>query len=347
MIYIIISNVGMALMMILVYFRYSRFRITSNNEIRDLRKMMDKEIEGRREAENKLLDVTKFDTDKIEKLLREIDELRKEKEGEVRLRFEAENQIDIALQRTEDIQKRMNDWRLVQDAVMKDSKDAIVKIGNDLYKKLNDSYKVEIETNKNLLGKVTKNISEFFDKFSAEKPSKSKAETGTADNVSEVKKSSSLLSKEAQKLIAENCQTMNLSGRMVNKDYFIAANFNPQKAKLFLCDIAFSDGKKLYIMDFKSCAYIEDYQNSKDKVASADILKGKLDKYFAYLKNAKYLASILKVIPAEHQKLTKSIVIALPSKHAVNTLKEIKYHDKPQKLGLEMMNPDEINNIIL
>jgi hypothetical protein len=120
MIYIIISNVGMALMMIIVYLRYSRFRLKTSAEIKSLRQKLDKEVDERRDVENRLLTEKKTDSDKIEKLLQEVTDLRKEKEGEIRLRIEAEKQIEFALHKTDEVQKRMKDWSVVQDAVMRD-----------------------------------------------------------------------------------------------------------------------------------------------------------------------------------------------------------------------------------
>ena len=128
MIYIIISNVGLAIMMILVYGRYSRFRIISSGEIKNLKSKLTKEIEERKSVEEKLTQLTKVDGDKIAELIRVSDDLRREKEGEIKIRVEAEKQIEITLQKTEEVQKRIQDWRLIQDATMKDSKDAIVKI---------------------------------------------------------------------------------------------------------------------------------------------------------------------------------------------------------------------------
>ncbi len=346
-IYIIISNVGMALMMIVVYIRYSRFRLSSAAEIRDLRKAVEKESQARNLAEEKLLNTTKTDIEKVEKLLLEIDDLRKEKEIEIRLRVEAEKQIALALLRAEDIQKRMDDWRLIQDAVMRDSKDAIVKVGNDLYKKLNDSYKIEVETNKNLIGRVTKNISEFVNKFSnlkseevSKKPSEEHAIKSVNHEHDEVTK----------KLILDLVSTMKAAGRMVNKDYFIPTNFDEQKAKLFLCEAAFISANKLYIIDFKSCRYLEDYNQTKlTNKASAELeLQQKFDKYFSYLSNPKYLASILKVMSSTKVKFDKNnIVIIISSKSNLQVMKENHYYEKAMQQNLQMMNFDEVTNLIL
>lgn len=353
MIYIIISNVGMALMMIIVYLRYSRLRVSSGKEIHDLHEKMVKEGDDRRTMENKLLLEAKDNSDKIEKLLHEINELRKGKEGEIRLRFEAEKQIELALQKNTEIQKRMQDWSIVQDAVMKDSKDAIVKMGNDLYRKMNETYKNEIETNKNLLGRVSKNITEFFDKISALRAQapvsnvEKKYPTGAAKAaITE----SVAVENPAKRLVSDLVQTMKAAGYLVNKDYFLPANFEEQKAKLMLCEVAFIESEKLYIVDFKACLYLEEYKAMKttNKTAAEGNLKLKLDKYLAYLGNVKYRESILKVMSVTKAKYDKnSIVIVVPSKQELQILKEIGYYEKARKVASEVIDFDGVNNLVL
>jgi hypothetical protein len=344
MIYIIISNVGLAIMMLIVYARYSKFRLSSASEIKELRNRIDVTVEERKIIEEKLLVETKTDTQKIEVLLREIDELRKDKESEVRLRLEAEKQIELALQKTEEIQKRMSDWRVVQDAVMKDSKEAIIKVGNDLYKKLNESYKNEVETNKNLLGRVSKNITDFFEKAVVEKP-KTPAKAAPVKAAPPITHAHENV---AKKLISDLVETMKASGQMANKEYFLPANFDEQKAKLLFCEVAFINLDKLHILDFKACQYLEEYRHNSDKTAAAQILKQRLDKYLAYLGNPKYRESILKVLSSTKAKFDKSeIIIVLPSKDDLRTVKEIHYYDKARKIVADVMDADEINNLIL
>jgi hypothetical protein len=348
MIYIIISNVGLALMMIFVYIRYSRFRILSGSEIRELRKKFDQESEARKVAEDQVMQTTKTDDKKIEELLREIDELRKEKESEVKLRLGAEKQIELALQKTEEIERRMQDWRMIQDAVMKDSKEAIIKVGNDLYKKLSDNYKTEVETNKNLVGKVSKNIADFFDKFSGGSPVVT-AEGGVKKSVTTAQPESHH-DDPAKKLVPDLVSTMKANGHLVNKNYFLPANFDEQKAKLLLCEVAFIGSEKLYIIDFKACRYLEEYNHLKvkNKLAAESTLKQKLDKYLAYLSNAKYCDSILKVMSSTKAKFEKNIiVVVVPTKLELQVMKEVRYYDKAKKIGIEVMDFDGVNNLVI
>jgi hypothetical protein len=347
MIYIIISNVGMALMMIIVYLRYSRFRLKTSAEINSLRQKLDKEVGERRDVENQLLTEKKTDSDKIEKLLQEITDLRKEKEGEIRLRIEAEKQIELALHKTDEVQKRMKDWSVVQDAVMRDCKDSIVKIGNDLYKKLHDSYKNEVETNKNLLGRVSKNITDFFEKMSAAQKTESHVKPVAA---SPAKTENSDVSANViiKTMVSDLSATMKANGFLVNKDYFLPANFDAQKAKTFVCEVAFIALEELYMVDFKACAYFEEYRANKDKTAALDLLKQRLDKYISYIGNARYHDSILKVMATTKAKFEKStIVVAVSSNADLQLLKEIGYHDKLHKVTPQIMDFDGVNNLVL
>ncbi len=353
MIFVISINVGMALMMIIIYARYSKFRLSSAKEIEALHNKISQEIDEKKSLQTKLLLDSKADSDKIQELLREIDELRKAKEGEVKLRLEAEKQIELALQKTDEIQKRMHDWSVVQDAVMKDSKDAIVKVGNELFKKLNDSYKNEVETNKNLLGKFSKNISDFFEKSVASVASRPAIAVPAKNSTSQAPVPASTKAATTKpasheplspKLISDLVETMKANGWLANKDYFLAANFDEQKAKLFFCETAFVSLDKLYIIDFKASHYLEEYLHSKDE----KVLIQKLDRYLDYLNNPKYLDSIVKVLSASNVKFEKTgIVIALASKEELQTLRDINYFDKARKIASEILDVDGVNNLVL
>ncbi len=334
-------------MMIIIYLRYSRFRFKTSTEINSLRQKLDKEVGERRDVENRLLTEKKTDSDKIEKLLQEVTDLRKEKEGEIRLRIEAEKQIELAFHKTDEVQKRMKDWSVVQDAVMRDCKDSIVKIGNDLYKKLYDSYKNEVETNKNLLGRVSKNITDFFEKISALQKTESQVKPVTT-RLAKTENSDASTNVVVKKMVADLSLTMKANGLLVNKGYFLPANFDAQKAKMFLCEVAFIMLEELYMLDFKVCAYFDEYHANKDKTVALELLKQRLDKYISYIGNARYRDSILKVMATTKAKFEKKIiVVVVSSKSDLQLLKEIGYHDKLHKFTLQIMDFDGVNNLVL
>lgn len=354
MIYIILSNLGMAAMMIILYVRYSHFRISSTNEIKKLRKKTDEQSEALRVADERFVTEVKVDLQKIQTLMSEIDELRKDKENEIKLRLSAEKQIELTLQKMQSLEKRMEDWKVVQDAVMRDSKESMIRVGNDLFKKLNDSYKQEVETNKNLIGRVSKTVTDFFDNFSANPAAKStaqsKIETSRIAAPEVAKLDLQNVETNSKHLISDLVGTMKASGRLANKDYFLPTNFDEAKAKLLLCEVAFLSKEILHVIDFKSCHYLAEYSQLKtnNKADAEIILKQKFDRYFAYLGDQKYRASIDKVMATTKAKFGKTtIVIAVPSNQELHILKEIHYYEKAHRLGFEIMDMNGLNNVVL
>ncbi len=338
--YVIASNIGLAIMMLIVYIRYSKFRLSSGKEISELQKKISQEIDQKKSVQERLLITTSSDGEKIEALLREIDELRKEKESEVKLRLDAQKQIDLAIQRTDEVEKRMHDWTIAQDAVMKDSKDAIIKIGNDLFKKLNDSYKNGIETNKNLLGRLSKNITDFVEKSVANisKPKAKKLPTKVDEKKDEN------VATSTSKFLPDLIKVMKANSWLAGKNYFTAENFDAQNAKMFFCDVAFVSLEKLYIIDFKASHYLQEYVAAKDEA----VLKQKLDRYFNYLQNPKYLDSILKVMATTNVKFeAKGIVIVVGLEDDLKIIKDLNYYDKARKFASEVLDIKGVNNLIL
>ena len=354
MIYIIASNVGLSLMMIIVYGRYSRLKITSSKEVGELRKKIDKIAEEEQVVENKFLQLTKDDGIKVEGLLREIYELRKDKEVDIKLKLELQKQLEIALQKVEDTQKRMEDWKMIQDGVMKDSKEAILRVGNDLYKKLSESHKLEAETNKNMIGRVIKSFSENIEKLTSKSPKNDpEKEFAASENHAikiELPAAKSNVEDPAKKILLDLVMTMKASGHMVNRDYFVPTNFDEEKARMLLCEMVFLHNNAIYIFDFKGCHYLAEYDHlkSENKAAAEEALKQKLDKYIDYLKNPKYRESILKVMSSTKAKFDKVIIVlAIPSKVELQIVKEIRYYEKAREAELEVFDIDVINNLFL
>ena len=356
-------------MMLLVYIRYSHLRISSNKEIKTLRNKYDKQSSALHTADEKLVTDTKTDSKKIQDLLSEVDELHKDKENEIKLRLSAEKQIALTLQKMKDLEARMEDWKVMQDAVMRDSKDAIITVGNDLYRKLNDSYKQEVETTKNLVGRVSKTVTDLFENNSIGKKTPSaKADSNNGANYEinlgpeidaktdanaepEIKNNPGVKKDDpaSKELIADLIETMKANGNLANKDYFLSANFDESKAKLLLCEIAFIGNDTLHVIDYKACHYLAEFDKIKNTdEAAVSELKKKLDKYFSYLSDPKYSASIAKVMSTTAAKFTKTVtIVALPSKPEVQTLKEIHYFEKAEKLGFQIMDSNGVNNIVL
>lgn len=342
----------MAIVMVVVYLKYSRFRLSSADETKAMLEKYEKLEREMLESERRFSQDVKNESNKVQSLLREIDDLRKEKENEIKLRLNAEKQIELTLQKVHDLERMIDDWQVMQDAVMSDCKDAMFKIGNDLYKKLHDSYKQEVETNKNLFGKISKNITELMEKSAA--PAVAMVEAGPhvvkTHEEKPAPQAKTHVDENTKKMVADLAETMNAAGRMVNKDYFLPANFDEQKAKLMLCELAFQNSGKLYLLDFKACRYVREYEvlKQKNEAAAKQNLAQKFERYLAYLSNPKYRDSILKALQSSKVKFEKLIIISLiPQASEVKILKDLGYIAKAQKQGIEILDFNEVNNIVL
>jgi hypothetical protein len=272
----------------------------------------------------------------------------------VRLRLAAERQTDLALQKTIEVEKRMEDWHAMQDAAMRDSKDVIIKIGNDLYRKLTETYKNEIEINRTVAAKV----SQIFDKISGDNSAESNAQvqvavgqkTAASKRAETASKGASLQSEPVKKIVGEFVEIMKASGHLSNQNYFLPANFDGQKSKLLLCEVAFLSGMKLHALDFKACEYIADFNTNKEKnlAGARKILQKKMEDYFTYLSEAKYRDSIEKVMAASQVACESIEVAAVVSKKAdIQILKELNLAAKADSLGLQLIDFDLATNIVL
>jgi hypothetical protein len=341
-------------MTFVIYFRYSALKLRGIAKANELQKKLDQEIAAHKEFEYKYSKIAAVDAEKVEALFREIDELRKEKESEVRLRLAAERQTDLALQKTIEVEKRMEDWHAMQDAAMRDSKDVIIKIGNDLYRKLTETYKNEIEINRTVAAKV----SQIFDKISGDNSAESNAQvqvavgqkTAASKRAETASKGASLQSEPVKKIVGEFVEIMKASGHLSNQNYFLPANFDGQKSKLLLCEVAFLSGMKLHALDFKACEYIADFNTNKEKnlAGARKILQKKMEDYFTYLSEAKYRDSIEKVMAASQVACESIEVAAVVSKKAdIQILKELNLAAKADSLGLQLIDFDLATNIVL
>jgi len=362
MIYIIISNIGLALMMLIIYFRYSHFRITSTFKIRDLEKRLNREITDKESISASLGSDLKLEIAQVKQLLRTIDKLRAEKEQEARLRIEAEKQIELALQKTQEIQKRMADWKVLQDAAMEDAKNTMLKIGGDLFSKLSKNHKEETVESRAVIDQTVKSVYGYLDSISKNVESfKHKSDQVSAKLDKAVSSASSTMEKVvtvigsgtdpvAKKILFDVIKNIKISGHEVNKKYFALETLDAPKAKIMFADLAFFKDDILYILDFKSIRYFQEYNKSKtaNKDAAAEALKKRLDKYIAYISNPKYSDAIRKIGTALKIKFAESkVVFVVNSTDDIKTFKEIKYFELVKKAGLEIYDIDAVNDLIL
>lgn len=359
-IYAVISNVILAIALVVACIKYSQIKKNRDGESESLNLRLKEVLREKESLQQKLDEAPAKEKENSEAFIKKIDELIKEREEEIKLRLNAEKQIELALQKTNEIQKRLKDWQMIQDAVLKDSKNAVSKVGEEIYQKMNESYKVEVENSKNLIGRVSKNISDFFQKFSEEKQKAISSVSAAAKADFEEKKnvSKQLYSniakpdsdEQSKKMILNIVDMLGVSGKELNKEYFLQTKFDKEKAKLFLCEVAFIVNDKLYIVDFKGCRYLAeyDYSKAKNKEKATNNLKQRLDKYFAYLGNAKYRTAIKKVVSSMSAKFKDVVVVmALPSKIELQVVKDIGYNENATKQGIEVMELNRIDDLIL
>lgn len=311
MIDIFIDNIGLAILAIMIFITYFKLRSYLHNENKNLAKNLKNTIEEKLQNANQLLIDNQQDNEKIQSLLLEIDELRKSKEKEVTLRLEAEKQIALALEKTETVRKEMKDWSLAQDAAIQNSKDSIMKVGNDLYNKLQKK-----------LTAITNVKSNFKQK---------------------VKISDNNASKNVQQQFLSLIKANN---KTANQDYFIADELS-EKAKLFFCELAVLKDQNIYIFDLKAINYFQQYYDNSNQEKALKILQQKLKKYFSYLGNLKYKRSIVKIIKSHNSNFNDvNIFMILPSQKEINLLKKIKLYSKAQKITDNIIDVDQANNLV-
>lgn len=374
--YIIISNVGMAVMMLLIYLRQTHIRLRSKKEIQKIKQVYENQISELKKAENSFdAEGLKIQAMKVDGLENQIIDLKRDRDSEEKLRINAEKQIEIANKKMQELEKRIEDWSVVQDAIMSDSRESFVKVGNDLFKKLNDSYKQEVETNRNLIGRIAKLVEEQKNLITNMAITNAQNFLNPSVNGNDNKKiiddqgsnqnnfQNNLTAQPSyssnnqipddtasKKLLEEIIETMKASGRLANKDYFTSSNLDLQRAKLMLCELLFVDENAIYVVDFKGIKYFNEYEklSISSDIQAQNFLKEKLEKYLGYLSNPKYLESISRIF--ESLRIPKkriSIILALPSKKQLAILKDLQYFEKAKKLNIEVMDFDLIVNIVI
>jgi hypothetical protein len=117
---------------------------------------------------------------------------------------------------------------------------------------------------------------------------------------------------------------------------------------MFFCEVAFIKFEEFYVLDFKACAYFEEYHANKDRTTAFELLKQKIDKYISYIGNDRYRDSILKVMATTKAKFEKNIIVVVVSSKAdLQLLRKIGYHDKLHKFTPQIMDFDGVNNLVL
>lgn len=360
-IFIIVSNAGFALVTLLLYFRYSHFRISSSLRIRDLKKKSEEYAIEKEKVIESMKAEYKAENEQVKKLLRDLESFRKEKEEEMRLRLEAEKQIEVAMNQIAEVQRRMTDWKLIQDAAINDSKEAIYKVGSDLYERISKVQQDEIEGVSTNIETKMKNVYDYLENISKNveevKNKNFTIVTGQVSQNSEQAKAATAPSKTSvldditKRKLNDVKSLMKDSGFKVNQDYILTENLDEEKVKSMLCDLIFIRDGIGYFIDFKSNHYFHEYEKLRfeNREQAAINLKQRLDRYLAYISNPKYLAIVQKLANDVGMKSFKDskVVFALDSREEVSILKEIGYFAKTKELNLTVLDTDGVNDLAL
>ena len=345
MVYIIISNIGMAIMMLYIYFRYSHYRINSTKEIKDLQGKLDLQTAELRSFDAKLLSSIKSYQDRVEGLLIEVGKVRQEKEKEMELRSDFEKKYEILNQKNKDYESVHNEITNAILNIVNDSHETAKNLSKDLYEKISDTYKKDAKENQNLISKINQNVSDFVAKFNS-----------TQNQVIKEKEDyrfhelfQPANSEVAKSLIVEAISSIKNKGFVVGDNLFMPTNFDEQKAKLMLCEVAFIKNDKLFMLDFKGTNYIFEYFASKaknDKMAEENF-NIKFKRYLMLLSNHRYHELINSVITSEkNNHNSHKIIIIVPSKNEIKLLKDLQYYEKMQQLNFDVYDVEDLNKII-
>jgi hypothetical protein len=240
----------------------------------------------------------------------------------------------------------MMDWKAAQESVMQDAQNDIFKVGEDLYERLSEDYLAEIKNNQNLFEQILRQNTAADKK--EEKKSFDNTEiskTSNQENLTESKKSREDISK---KLLNQLKESMINSGHIEGEQYFLNSSFDADKSKLFLCEAAFLQDANFYILDFKGCNFLDEYNQSADKPSAQKSLEQKLDKYVAYLGNPKYREAILKAVNSKNIKFeTIDIIFVVASESEITFLESTGYLEKLENSNVKIATFEEIIDLTL
>ena len=353
---LLIGNAVFAIGAIMFWMKFAAIKKSSAAEIVELKQKLDEDLKEMDISANQMRETMTADAKKMETLQNEVLKVRKEKEDELKLRLEAEKQIALAIHKAEDIQKRMHDWKVAQEAAMKDSQDTIIKVGEDLYQKINASYQAESAASKQVFAQVTEYIKKAsvvvqsapVQTYSALPTPPAPTQKAAKATAAAAPKADEINQDLSKKLAADLIHSMKDSNHTEGEKYFVASNFDADKAKMFLCEVAFLQDSHFYIFDFKACSFLSDYSRAADKTAAAKIMTQKLDKYIAYLSNPKYRSAILKAAESKNIKFESGdIIVVTPSHNELEALETIGYLEKLEEIGAKVATFDELIDLTL
>lgn len=273
--------------------------------------------------------------------LLEIENLRKEKESELKLRLEAEKQVELALQKNDEMQKKIEDWKILQETSLKDATNTITKVGDDLYEKLAEHQKNETDLMMEKMGEAINNVNSHLEKINQQIQSAStkSVDTPKIDNIPAKVENDTVITN--QKLLEDILKSAHLQ---LNTDYFMKYNLPESAKKSVPCEaLIVLSPESAIIVDIKSSKFFAELALGmvQNIVDAKTAFKQKIDRYLAYLTNPKYQSNIVNYF-------SKNGIISPDIDHViimlVPTQSEI---DEFHKLGDNYLKVLDDNHILL
>ncbi|HLD76596.1 MAG TPA: hypothetical protein VI861_00530, partial [Rickettsiales bacterium] len=240
-----------------------------------------------------------------------------------------------------------------QDAAARESKEAIVKIGDEIFTKISRNYKDEVAQSKNTIDLATKNITEKLENVSNALAKLKKSDgifaaQDVSDIAAEASKPAIVNDDTIKKAVNDVASLAEVSGFKIGENYIISSRLDQDKAKFMLCDIALLINKTLYLIDFKAIRYLKHYDEAKDKTKALTSLKPNLDKYLSYISNPKYQAAVKKIVTELKINFAEmQVVFGVRNQDDMKIIKDVQYNDKISKLGLKLLDINAVNDLIL
>lgn len=385
MVYIIISNIGLALITIVMYIRYSHFRISSTLKIRELNKSLKAEKQAKKTLESQLRGEIKEESTQVKDALRDLEQARKERQEEIRLRLMAEKKIELATQKIKETESRVKEWQIIQDNALRTSQKNMSNINQELLKHLNATHKRETDESRYFIeqnmGDLRQNINNI------ERQLQEIRKNSTPEQIEGIKPAAkdpepqkqppkeepedSILKeahieeepKEEEKLL-QNLQIDEVAKKSLDdvvslieasdlthlKDYILAAKLDENKAKFMLCDLVLLRDEAAYFIDFKADRFFKEVENLNETQmqTAIPVFQKRIDKYLAYISNPKYRALIEKLIKAlKINYKDVKIIFAVRNRNDSILMRDLKYSEKAQKLNIEIFDVNQVNDLIL
>ncbi len=358
---VVASNIGLILITLIIYLRYSHFRISSANKTKELQNKFEESNKKNSELEISHNEESKSNIEKIQKLINEISDLRKSHESSINIRHEFEKQLEIINTKIAGKEQEIKAILQTQENIISNNKDAVAKMGQELLRRINEVNRQEIETSRNLMGKAIRVIADYMEKINGSLLTNQRKNSNTEKAIesSEDQHKNLILKQKANTpehqfhsiqhpLTKDLVETIEASGYLANQNFFTPLTLNKDKAAKMLCEVAFLKEATLYSLDLKACQIFDSYhrQQSSEKINLH--LVAKFEKYLQHIKDDSYKKSIKEAIAGTNIHFSNfNKIVAVEKTEDLKILKNNKIYEKFINKDIKILTIDEINNLII